>query len=82
MDKNKSYIYRVVSEHGVKDYTSIEKLLKKFTKTGIRNSEFLVDDLNGQPTLEGYMGPFYGDFEDGKPVIRYESPKMFELFSM
>lgn len=49
--------------------------------TGTYSNPRVRPELQGQPVLNGYMGPMYNGMENGSHVIRYESLEAFEILS-
>src|ERR1700694_2721477 len=60
----------------VRDYNKQESLLKVHTQTGVDDCSTDLG-LRGLPVLRGLIGPM----PDGKNVIRYESPEVFETLT-
>lgn len=70
--------YRVVTRGKdgsirIRDYDESEPLLKMHSQIGIEDSSTDLS-LRGQPVFRGLIGPM----PDGKGVVRYESPDVFE----
>ena len=70
--------YRVVTRGAdgslrIKDYPSADPLLKMHTQIGIDDCSTDLA-LRGMPVFRGLVGPM----PEGKTVIRYESPDVFE----
>lgn len=70
--------YRVVTRGTdgsvrIRDYDKQEPLLKMHSQIGIEDSSTDLS-LRGQPVFRGLIGPM----PDGKGVVRYESPEVFE----
>ena len=70
--------YRVVTRGvdgsiRIRDYDGAEPLLKMHSQIGIEDSSTDLS-LRGQPVFRGLIGPM----PDGKGVVRYESPDVFE----
>lgn len=70
--------FRVVTrgangELRIRDYPSKEPLLRMHTQIGIDDCSTDLS-LRGLPIFRGLIGPM----PDGKGVIRYESPEVFE----
>lgn len=57
----------------IRDYDKQEPLLKMHSQIGIEDSSTDLS-LRGQPVFRGLIGPM----PDGKGVVRYESPEVFE----
>ena len=57
----------------IRDYPTTEPLLQSHTQIGIDDCSTDLD-LRGLPVFRGLIGPM----PDGKTVIRYESPDVFE----
>ncbi|REK18859.1 MAG: hypothetical protein DWQ37_03375 [Planctomycetota bacterium] len=57
----------------VRDYSKQESLLRAHTQIGIDDCSTDLG-LRGLPVLRGLIGPM----PEGKNVIRYESPEVFE----
>lgn len=75
------HTYRVVTRgaHGelrIKDYPSKDNLLKLHTQIGIDDCSTDLS-LRGLPVFRGLIGPM----PDGKGIIRYESPEVFETLT-
>ena len=70
--------YRVVTRGTdgsikIRDYDKPESLTKMHSQIGIEDSSTDLS-LRGQPVFRGLIGPM----PDGKGVVRYESPEVFE----
>jgi hypothetical protein len=59
-----------------KDYPSFEPLLKTHTQVGIDDCSTDLG-LRGMPVFKGLVGPI----PEGKNVVRYESPEVFETLT-
>ncbi len=75
------HTFRVVTrgangELRIKDYPSKESLLKLHTQIGVDDCSTDLS-LRGLPVFRGLIGPM----PDGKGVIRYESPEVFETLT-
>ena len=75
MDKG---TYRIVTrgadgEIRIRDYDTAEALLKRHSQVGIDDCSTDLS-LRGHPVFRGLIGPM----PEGKNVIRYESPEVFE----
>lgn len=73
--------YRVVTrgsngELKIKDYDSADPLLKMHIQVGVEDTSTDLA-LRGQPVFRGLIGPI----PEGKTVIRYESPEVFETLT-
>jgi hypothetical protein len=73
--------YRVVTrgadgEIRIRDYDSAEDLLKRHLQIGIDDCSTDLG-LRGLPIFRGLIGPM----PDGKSIIRYESPEVFETLT-
>lgn len=73
--------YRVVTRGAdgslrIKDYPSAEPLLRMHTQIGIDDCSTDLG-LRGLPVFKGLVGPM----PDGKSIIRYESPDVFETLT-
>lgn len=62
-------------------FQNLEQLLDKHEQTGTLNDTVRRRELQGAPYLKGFMGPMYDGEELGRPVIRYESPELYEILS-
>lgn len=60
----------------VRDYAKQESLLRAHTQIGVDDCSTDLG-LRGQPVLRGLIGPM----PEGKNVIRYESPEVFETLT-
>src|SRR5690606_8571558 len=60
----------------VRDYTKSESLLRARTQVGVDDCSTDLG-LRGQPVLRGLIGPM----PEGKNVVRYESPEVFETLT-
>ncbi len=60
----------------IRDYDSAEALLKRHVQVGIDDCSTDLD-LRGLPVFRGLIGPI----PEGKNVIRYESPEVFETLT-
>ena len=75
------HVYRVVTRASdgslrIKDYPNSEPLLRTHTQIGIDDCSTDLA-LRGLPVFRGLVGPM----PDGKSVIRYESPEVFETLT-
>ena len=73
--------YRVVTRGAdgqirVRDYDSQEALLKRHSQVGVDDCSTDLE-LRGLPVFRGLIGPM----PEGKNVIRYESPEVFETLT-
>lgn len=57
----------------IRDYDKEEPLLKMHSQIGIEDSSTDLS-LRGLPVFRGLIGPM----PDGKGIVRYESPEVFE----
>ena len=76
-----SNTYRIVTrgtdgELRVKEYDKQESLLKLHTQIGIDDCSTNLQ-LRGEPVFRGLIGPI----PDGKSVVRYETPEVFETLT-
>lgn len=74
-------VFRVVTRGAdgkirIKDYTKPDTLLKMHTQVGIDDCSTDLG-LRGQPVFRGLIGPI----PEGKNVVRYESPEVFETLT-
>ncbi|MFZ5832196.1 MAG: hypothetical protein ACOY3P_19095 [Planctomycetota bacterium] len=60
----------------IRDYDSQEALLRRHTQVGIDDCSTDLD-LRGLPVFRGLIGPM----PEGKNVIRYETPEVFETLT-
>jgi len=60
----------------IRDYDSQEDLLKRHTQVGVDDCSTDLD-LRGLPVFRGLIGPM----PEGKNVIRYETPEVFETLT-
>jgi hypothetical protein len=70
--------FRVVTrgangELRIRDYSSKESLLRLHSQVGVDDCSTNLS-LRGLPVFRGLIGPM----SDGKTVVRYESPEVFE----
>lgn len=73
--------FRVVTraENGslrIRDFHSAEPLLAMHSQVGIEDSSTDLE-LRGMPVFRGLVGPI----PEGKNVVRYESPEVFETMT-
>ena len=78
--KNKD-TFRVVTrgtdgEIRIRDYDTAEALLKRHSQVGVDDCSTDLD-LRGLPVFRGLIGPM----PEGKNIIRYESPEVFETLT-
>ncbi len=78
MSKNTT---RVVTRAGdgtlrIRDYPSPDSLLELHTQIGIDDCS-TDQSLRGMPVFRGLIGPM----PDGKDIVRYESPEVFETLT-
>lgn len=74
-------VYRVVTKARdgqlrIRDYSSPDKLLEIHTQIGIDDCSTDLG-LRGMPVFRGLVGPI----PEGKEVVRYESPEVFEALT-
>ena len=60
----------------IRDYDSAETLLKRHLQVGVDDCSTDLG-LRGLPVFRGLIGPM----PDGKNIIRYESPEVFETLT-
>jgi len=60
----------------IRDYDSQEALLKRHSQVGVDDCSTDLS-LRGLPVFRGLIGPM----PEGKNVIRYESPEVFETLT-
>ena len=60
----------------IRDYVSKESLLRLHTQIGVDDCSTDLG-LRGLPVFRGLIGPM----PDGKNIIRYESPEVFETLT-
>jgi hypothetical protein len=60
----------------IRDYDSPEALLRRHTQVGVDDCSTDLG-LRGQPVFRGLIGPI----PEGKNIIRYESPEVFEALT-
>ncbi|MCA9199159.1 MAG: hypothetical protein KDA87_16550 [Planctomycetales bacterium] len=60
----------------IKDYGSTDKILQMHTQIGVDDCSTDLD-LRGLPVFRGLIGPM----SEGKTVVRYESPDVFEAMT-
>jgi hypothetical protein len=73
--------YRIVTRGAdgqirIRDYDSQEALLKRHSQIGVDDCSTDLG-LRGLPVFRGLIGPM----PEGKNVIRYESPEVFETLT-
>jgi hypothetical protein len=73
--------YRIVTrgtdgEIRIRDYDSPEALQKRHSQIGVDDCSTDLD-LRGMPVFRGLIGPM----PEGKNIIRYESPEVFETLT-
>ena len=73
--------YRVVTRGAdgqirIRDYDSADALQKRHSQIGVDDCSTDLD-LRGMPVFRGLIGPM----PEGKNVIRYESPEVFETLT-
>ena len=73
--------FRVVT-HGadgeirIRDFDTAEALLKRHSQVGVDDCSTDLE-LRGMPVFRGLIGPI----PEGKTVVRYESPEVFETLT-
>jgi hypothetical protein len=60
----------------IKDYSDTDALLTTHTQIGIDDCNTDLD-LRGMPVFRGLIGPM----AEGKTVVRYETPEVFETLT-
>jgi hypothetical protein len=60
----------------IRDYDAPDSLLRMHTQIGVDDCSTDLD-LRGQPVFRGLIGPM----PEGKNVVRYESPEVFETLT-
>ena len=81
MAKTKQEVIRVVTrgrdgQLRSKDYASLDPLLRAHPQIGVDDCSTNLA-LRGFPVFRGLIGPM----SDGKGIIRYESPEVFETLT-
>lgn len=78
-------IYRVISKKAqgfqTEFFGSKEELFSKYRSVGVNKRTSTREELQGQPLLDGVLGPMYDGVLDGKVVIRYEDQAVYDLLS-
>jgi len=77
----KKDVFRVVTrgQDGslkIRDFHNAESIFKTHSQVGIDDSSTDLD-LRGMPIFKGLIGPI----PEGKNVVRYESPDVFEIMT-
>jgi hypothetical protein len=75
---NKKDTYRIVTRASdgslrIRDFPSAEPIFRMHSQIGIDDSSADLD-LRGMPVFRGLIGPI----PEGKNIVRYESPEVFE----
>ena len=75
---SKKDTYRIVTRGvdgslRIRDFPNAEPILKMHTQIGVDDSSADLD-LRGMPVFRGLIGPI----PEGKNIVRYESPEVFE----
>jgi hypothetical protein len=75
---SKKDTYRIVTRASdgtlrIRDFPSAEPIFKMHSQIGVDDSSADLD-LRGLPVFRGLIGPI----PDGKNIVRYESPEVFE----
>jgi hypothetical protein len=78
---SKKETFRVVTRGSdgklrIRDFLSSEPLLEMHTQIGVDDCSTDLD-LRGMPVFRGLIGPM----REGKSIIRYESPEVFETLT-
>lgn len=55
--------------------------VRGYKPTGHVGGNHLREELRGQPKFHGLLGPMWGGFKDGAPVIRYEGQAAYDILS-
>ncbi len=76
---SKKDTYRVVTRASdgsfrIRDFPSVEPILQMHSQIGVDDSSADLA-LRGMPVFRGLVGPI----PEGKNVVRYESPEVFEV---
>lgn len=74
-------VYQVVTEKGTQYYQTVQELAEAYPITGYRYNDHARSELQGQPILEGLLGPMYNGLQSGVPVIRYETQRVYDILS-
>lgn len=83
----KSFIYQVINVGSdgswhTETFHSKNELLQKYSAVGVNFNPSNRKELQGQPILDGVYGPMYnGLSEEGIPIIRYETAKVYKALS-
>jgi len=77
----KKETYRVVTRGAdgqlrIRDYDTAEDLLRRHTQIGVDDCSTNLA-LRGMPVFRGLIGPI----PEGKNVVRYETPEVFETLT-
>ncbi|MDZ4848378.1 MAG: hypothetical protein SGI77_03735 [Pirellulaceae bacterium] len=78
---SKKEIYRIVTrgQDGslrIRDFHSAENIISTHSQIGVDDSSTDLD-LRGMPVFRGLIGPI----PEGKNIVRYESPEVFETLT-
>lgn len=80
----------ILSQWDIREFPSVAKMkaalnlrTRGVTTSGLLGSTGLrlKPALRNQPQFEELAGPMWGGYEDGKAVVRYESPEVFRELS-
>lgn len=89
---NKDFLYQFVGGEYAGTYTREEaeklpikepELTDDYSKYNSDNPDAIQPrkELQNQFQFSGYLGPMWGGIEDGKVIIRYETPQVYDMLS-
>ena len=55
--------------------------VRNYPYTGPCKRKSLRAELQGMPMFSGALGPMWGGLDNGEPVIRYETQKVYDALS-
>lgn len=88
LTSNEDKVYQIVTNKGdglgfKSENLTLAELKEKHTITGLNFNSRTRAELQGQPKIDGFLGPMYnGTTGDGKVVIRYESQRVYNALSV
>lgn len=77
----KVYAFREDRSSYPEVFQSAEQLVEKYEQTGTLSDNIRRRELQGAPYIKGFCGPMYDGLDMGRPVIRYESPEVYDILS-
>ncbi|MFQ3543594.1 hypothetical protein Q7A53_05865 [Halobacillus rhizosphaerae] len=63
------------------EYYSYSELNEKFNIVGFNKNQSNRKELQGEPKIQGFLGPMYNGYENDILIIRYETQEIYNSLS-